>query len=477
MRSLRSRLVVAWVLALAAALAVGGVLVQLYRLSSAAQSGLSVATLEQGCAAIGDSYSYFVAGWAGPRQAGEMEGFRRDLQGVVSMALGGRGGLEAGVWQSGAAGAGEHLFGAPAGDFRAALEPALAEAAREGEEVGFATGEGRLGLACPLGGPVAGLVAWVALRGAAAPGLREMWLGVGVLLALVLLSAAWLSALLLAWQRRLRRIETALAGHELAGLELVGEGALPPVPPTGERELDRIVDALNAAGARLAAARARGAALARQVAAGERLAALGRVAAGVAHEIRNPVAAMRLRAENALAGDAVRRGAALQTILEQLARLDRLSGELLAMTQQRVAAAEAVRLDTLLAAVAADHPAGVLAVRADPVCGRLDPALVRRVLDNLIENAVRHSPAGATVSVSAAVAGAVVRFCVADTGPGVDPALRETLFEPFVTGRPEGTGLGLAIARELAGAMEGRLFLLPEGPGAVFVLEVPWRGC
>lgn len=159
MRSLRSRLVVAWVLALAAALAVGGVLVQLYRLSSDAQSGLSVALLEQGCAAIADSYSYFVAGWAGPRQAGEVEGFRRDLQGVVSMALGGRGGLEAGVWQSGAAGAGEHLFGLPAAELRSALEAALGTAARDGDEVGFVSAEGRLGLACPLEGPVAGLVA------------------------------------------------------------------------------------------------------------------------------------------------------------------------------------------------------------------------------------------------------------------------------------------------------------------------------
>jgi len=83
--------------------------------------------LEQGCAAIGDAYAYFVAGWAGPRQGGEVERFRRDLQGVVGMALGGQGALEAGVWQaSGAQGGGEHLFGAPVGELRAALDPALA---------------------------------------------------------------------------------------------------------------------------------------------------------------------------------------------------------------------------------------------------------------------------------------------------------------------------------------------------------------
>ena len=119
---------------------------------------------------------------------------------------------------------------------------------------------------------------------------------------------------------------------------------LPRLAPTGERELDRIVAALNTAGARLAEARQRSEALAARVALSERLAALGRVAAGVAHEIRNPIAAMRLRAENALAGDDARRRAALEAILAQIARLDRLIGELLAMTQRRAPAPETVDL-------------------------------------------------------------------------------------------------------------------------------------
>ena len=93
MRSLRSRLVVAWVLSLMAALAVGGVLVQLYRLSSAAQTGLRAAMLEQGCALVADTYAFYVAGWAGPRQPRALEGFGRELQGVVGMALAGRRGV------------------------------------------------------------------------------------------------------------------------------------------------------------------------------------------------------------------------------------------------------------------------------------------------------------------------------------------------------------------------------------------------
>ena len=475
MRSLRSRLMVAWVLSLAAALAMGAVLVQLYRLSSDAQSGLSAAVLEQGCAAIAENYSYFVAGWAGPRQPGEFDGFRRDLQGVVELALSGRRRLEAGIWQGGDAGQGA-LVGEPAEDMRAVLIAAVATALREADEAPFGTSDGRQGLACPLGGPVPGLVAWVAERSGPVAGGRALQAGIAVLVALVMLSAAWLSVVVLVWQRRLRRIEAALAGHEQAGSD---DALLPLLPLTGERELDRIVTALNAAGARLAAARLRASTLAAQVAAGERLAALGRVAAGVAHEIRNPIAAMRLRAENALAGDPARRGVALEAILGQVARLDRLSGELLSMTQRRVPQAAPVAVDALLRDCAADQPAGAvgLVVASPALCGMLDAALLRRVLDNLVENARHHTPAGGTITLSAGVEGDVLRIAVADTGPGVAPDLRAWLFEPFVTGRPDGTGLGLAIARQLAEAMGGRLFLCEAEVGARFVLEVPWRAC
>ena len=100
--------------------------------------------------------------------------------------------------------------------------------------------------------------------------------GLGVLLAAVLAAAALLMRLTMTWSRHIERIETALHGHDIA--------ELPTLPATGERELDRIVMALNDAGRRLAEARRRADQLARQVAAGERLAAIGRVAAGVAHE-------------------------------------------------------------------------------------------------------------------------------------------------------------------------------------------------
>jgi signal transduction histidine kinase len=185
---------------------------------------------------------------------------------------------------------------------------------------------------------------------------------------------------------------------------------------------------------------------------------------------------MRLRAENALAGDDARRRTALQAILQQIFRLDHLIGELLTMTQRREAQPEHLDLAAFLAIIAADHRQDrvSLVVDAPPALpAMLDPALLRRTLDALLDNAMRHTPDDGTVTLRAARVRDAVRIEVDDTGPGIPENLRKTLFEPFVTGRADGTGLGLAIARELADAQGARLTLVQADGGAVFRLEVP----
>jgi signal transduction histidine kinase len=130
---------------------------------------------------------------------------------------------------------------------------------------------------------------------------------------------------------------------------------LPTLPMTGERELDRIVTALNDAGQRLALERQRADELPRRLATGERLAAIGRLTAGVAHEFRNPIAAMRLKAEGAISGDVARKDRALKSVLGQVDRLDDLLRRLLSVTARDETRRVSVKLAPFLKACAAAH--------------------------------------------------------------------------------------------------------------------------
>ncbi|MGI4806566.1 MAG: hypothetical protein ACRYF2_00440, partial [Janthinobacterium lividum] len=121
--------------------------------------------------------------------------------------------------------------------------------------------------ACPILGPVGGLTAWTMTRVQWNTGLDSLRVALGLLGALVLLIAGWVTWLTATWARHVSLLETTLRTHDIE--------ELPHIDPTGERELDRVVTALNDAGGRIARARARSADLARDMAATEHLAALG----------------------------------------------------------------------------------------------------------------------------------------------------------------------------------------------------------
>jgi signal transduction histidine kinase len=208
------------------------------------------------------------------------------------------------------------------------------------------------------------------------------------------------------------------------------------------------------------------------------------LAAGLAHEIRNPIAAMRLKAENALAVDDKERPVvALQFILQQIARLDGLLRDLLAMTQRREPKLTENDLAAFLERAADAYrelaaSKGVKLVVGPAPPGATPPLFdaeqMHRALDNLILNAIESTPAGGTIDVQAKRRTNALQICVSDSGPGVPPDLRERLFEPFVTGRSDGTGLGLAAVRDIARAHGGDARLVPTSRGAQFEIEVPW---
>ena len=164
------------------------------------------------------------------------------------------------------------------------------------------------------------------------------------------------------------------------------------------------MNALNATGARLADER-------RRASAAERFAAVGRLAAGLTHEIRNPIAAMRLKAENALAGkDEGRRVSALRSILEQIGRLDALLRDLLAMTQRPELKPSEVDLKAFLERTADAHrelaaSKGVKLVTEAQAQGapppQIDDAQMQRAIDNLVLNAIQNTPPGGAVEIAA----------------------------------------------------------------------------
>jgi signal transduction histidine kinase len=107
---------------------------------------------------------------------------------------------------------------------------------------------------------------------------------------------------------------------------------------------------------------------------------------------------------------------------------------------------------------------------------RADPAMLRRALDNLVQNALRATPAEGEIQIMATRAPGRLRIDITDTGPGIDSGIRATLFEPFVTTRADGTGLGLAIAREMVQAHGGTLTLQSGAGGAHFTIELRQTG-
>lgn len=484
--SLRSLLIGLWLLIVLSAGATGFLFVSFYRETASVQAGRAQDRLASACRGIADRYTFFASGWRGPWPRRTDKELRQQLTNVVQLALAHSPEIEGGIWRE-AEGSLGYAFPTyegtgPKTDLPAAEQPTIGEvnaAAATAGKPAMVERRGRSQIlllhACPLGGATdTGLTGWTMTRIAAGaePAYNRLMIGFAVLAATVLGSAFWLGWLLVAWSRRIARLEADLAaGHD---------ADLPRLSPTGLPELDRLVHALNASGERLSEAR-------RRAAGAERLAAVGRLVAGVAHEVRNPVAAMRLKAENALAAaDEQRRISALGFILDQIARLDRLLRDLLTMSQPREPKAETVDLARFLAGIVvafgdrADASQVSLIDRLDPAAGvgslpSFDAGEIGRIVENLVGNALRHTPAGGRVELSATRRGENLVIAVRDDGPGVPSQIRERLFEPFVTGHPEGTGLGLAIAREIAGVHHATLRLLPSDRGAHFEIELPWR--
>lgn len=255
-------------------------------------------------------------------------------------------------------------------------------------------------------------------------------------------------------------------------------------------ELERVVARLRATQERLEQRNQELIALGGQLALAARRAAIGEFSAGVAHSINNPMAAL---------SSTLRR-------IEKIVR-DRGDAELTEMLAPYFDRARRAtgRMEQIVASVRAAHKAGQLesdpremdlAHEVDVALSLFEPRMasveviregddhapivappdaVHHILGNLIENALNAMADRGTLTLVLQAGEDAGRLIVRDTGPGVPEAIRDRVFEPFVSGRRDGTGLGLSVAQRLAKQCGGDLRLIPCESGAAFEASFPAR--
>jgi two-component system, OmpR family, sensor kinase len=305
------------------------------------------------------------------------------------------------------------------------------------------------------GGQVVGALRVSAPLGEVDAAVRSSWL------ALLLIGLSVIAAgLILAW---------LLAGSMAQPVEKLGAAAGrlgrgdldARVEPEGPREIETVGRSFNRMADALAA----------------NLAAQRDFVANASHQLRTPLTGIKLRLE-AIRGEG---GPAADEAAKAEAELDRLSAlvdDLLALARASSEETTGETVDLAEAAASAarrwEEPAasaGHELVLGDRTSGHVWAARadVAHILDNLIENAIRYTPPGTTVTIATGRSGRTSELLVSDTGPGIPLMDRDRIFERFYRGTDgrsagPGTGLGLAIVAELAERWDGRVELL-DGPG------------
>ncbi len=226
-----------------------------------------------------------------------------------------------------------------------------------------------------------------------------------------------------------------------------------------------------------------------------RLAALGQLAAGLAHEIKNPLGAIKGAAQ--LLSDASGTGGSdvghsegdpdefIGIILEEVERLDRVVGSVLDYARpvagklRNVDVGHIVERTLAVLSSSREHSTSFeMKLGDEPWIVRADPEQLKQVLINLVRNAIQAMNGGGHVEISVrprrSGGGSYVEIGVSDQGPGIEEHVRRKLFQPFFTTKASGTGLGLAITERMVQSMSGRIEVESQpGRGATFTVVLP----
>jgi signal transduction histidine kinase len=248
-------------------------------------------------------------------------------------------------------------------------------------------------------------------------------------------------------------------------------------------EYHRVLDGLDRLGGTLRTQMARERELQSRLRQNERLAAIGQLAAGVAHELRNPLATIRLRSQMAqrrTTDASVAQAAGV--ILSEVDRLDAIIERLLNFSRPiRLHLAPVDMAELCRSAISrwhARHPRTGFAYEGEEsVATTADLARLEQVIDNALENAVHQleetKAAAPAVLLACSRSGGAITLEIRDNGGGFTPEALQSAVEPFFTTRAKGTGLGLAITNEIVTALGGTLSIRNENNGAVVRIQLP----
>ncbi|HTT63924.1 MAG TPA: ATP-binding protein [Bryobacteraceae bacterium] len=274
-----------------------------------------------------------------------------------------------------------------------------------------------------------------------------------------------------------RRIVEPLKELDRAAAEVARQNYAHRVKVVSQDELGRLARTFNAMCASIQQARQE---LIRQ----ERISTIGRLSSSIVHDLRNPLAAVyggaEMLVDAELTPPQVKRLAA--NIYRASRRIQELLQDLLNVSRGSARGAEVCRLREVVAAGCESLLASAEAQRVEvqiripeEIELPLERNRMERVFANLVGNALEMMPEGGRVQISAAAQDGFVVAEVRDTGPGIPPEIRDSLFEPFVSaGKKNGLGLGLALSRQTVLDHGGDMWAESEpGHGACFRLRLP----
>ncbi len=209
----------------------------------------------------------------------------------------------------------------------------------------------------------------------------------------------------------------------------------------------------------------------------ERLSTLGEMSAGIAHELRNPMAV--ISGYTKILSRKVDGGMlpAVEAISKEVAVMDRIIADFLSFAKQRELVLTEVDLPGLIKGCVKAVMEGVEGVRMVEDTEMLplikaDEVQLRQSFTNLLQNAVESMPEGGVVRISGAVQDSLV-ISVSDTGHGIAEDIRDKIFLPFYTTKERGTGLGLSIVHKIVVSHGGTIEVASSGEGTTFIVKLP----